>query len=98
MELAVVAGLGLIGSYIANNKDTETTDSIESNPINSQVNKKRHKANDTDQTKFSKKTTIIEANELDNTLTYNNGYFDSNKVRMFPSDIMVKCTMYMTQE
>ena len=86
MELAVVAGLGLIGSYMANNKDMESTEYIESNPIISQVNKKRHKTNDIDQTKFTKKTSIIESNELNNTLNYENGYINPNKVRMFPSE------------
>ena len=83
MELAVVAGLGLLGSYVVNNNEIVNID-----PIIEQgyKDKKRHNYFENDENVFKKKVAFIEANELDTKLNYSNGYMNSNKVKMFPSE------------
>jgi hypothetical protein len=83
MELAVVAGIGLIGSYIANNKND-----INSDPINSdnKIYKKRQNVNE-ELSKFAKKTLMVESNEIDHSINNTNGFSNPNRVKMFPSEI-----------
>jgi len=91
MELAVVAGIGLMGSYIVNNTNNNEIDPILQQGYTKSKDKKRviniddFESNNRD--KMKKKVSIIEANELDDKIKYSNGYMNSNKVKMFPSEI-----------
>jgi hypothetical protein len=90
MELAVVAGLGLVGSYIANNTKDENTDPILEPGYFSNSRKKNSNISENNMNKINKTLYQIESNENKADLTYDNGYYDSNNVKLFPSDINSK--------
>ena len=83
MNLAVVAGLGLIGSFIINNNKND-----ESNydPI---TDESKHNINKYNQnlTSIDKKVNEIEQNEQLLNLSYSNGYKNPSQVKMFPNQI-----------
>lgn len=83
MNLAILGGLGLIGSYIINNTRNDKNDPIVSPAT---------KTDTIDNTglEIKKKIDNIESNENDSNLTYNNGYKNSNMVKLFPTDINSK--------
>ena len=78
MNIAVVAGLGLIGSYIANN-NKETNDPVSHDDSNDSAHKQT-----TDPIK--KKVQFIESNEDRTDIEFGSEYRDSNSIRLFPSD------------
>ena len=74
MDLAIVAGIGLIGSFIANNNE-------ENNPITE--SEKKYSRNNN---QYKKNIEQIESNEQNTNLTYENGYKDINTVKLFPTE------------
>jgi hypothetical protein len=85
MEIAVVAGLGLIGSYIANNDKND-----EQNPITEPgyYSKKKNSniSENNMHTRIQNKVNIIESNEYRADLYPDNSYSNSNNVKLFPTE------------
>jgi hypothetical protein len=74
MDLAIVAGIGLIGSFIANNNENN-------DPI-TELEKKYSRNNN----QYKKYIEQIESNENNKNITYENGYQDINTVKLFPTE------------
>jgi hypothetical protein len=89
MELAVIAGLSIIGSYIINKSNNLNIDPIQNIP---------KQDDNINLDKIIKRVNIIESNENRNDINYNNGYKDINNVKLYPSDINTKVKhLYDTQ-
>jgi len=82
MELALITGLGLIGTYISNNKKEDESDPIieRVDYINKHLNRRLTDAN------ITKRIIDIENNENDESINYDNGYKNESKVRLFPNE------------
>jgi hypothetical protein len=88
MEIAVVAGLGLIGSYIANNdKNNKQNPIIEPGYYSNSKKKNSNISENNMHTRIQNKVNVIESNENRADLIYENGYLDSNNVKLFPTEI-----------
>jgi len=78
MDLAIVAGIGLIGTFISNNNKINN-DPIINKPI-TELEKKNYR-----NTQYKKYIEQIEANEQKK-ITSGDGYRDINTVKLFPTD------------
>jgi len=86
MEVAVIAGLGLIGSYIAKNNKHNNDPILEPSKIKQSSNKEK----DVYRENIKKKIKIIESNENKADLEYSNGYENDNLVKLFPTEFNSK--------
>jgi hypothetical protein len=86
MELALIAGIGLIGSTIINKLNNNNSDPItEGTTI-----KHKLSSNSGSKEDINKKIRSIEENDDKGDVTYNNGYQESNNVKLFPTEFNSK--------